>query len=274
LTAAAIRANAGRGVRAPKEETACLTIGIIADDFPLATFPKDPMSRIRAALSFLRNNGWNIVREVVVNFALPYLIYSFAEPRLGEVDALIASSAPPILWSILEFARYRRVDAVSIFVLLGIGLSLLAFFGGGGAKFLQLREKLVTALFAIIFLGSAAIGRPLIYELARAGMKRNDQKDELARFESLQNNKMFRRSMMLMTVVWGLGLLADVAVSVVLVFQLSIKEYLIVNPIVGYTTMGSLSLWTFWYSRKRRRAGDALRAAEAKAAAEQSPPTP
>ena len=160
--------------------------------------------------------------------------------------------------------RHRRVDALSIFVLLGIGLSLLAFFGGGGPRFLQLREKLVTALFAAVFLGSAAIGRPVIYELARSGMARRNQKSELERFESLRNDKYFRGSMMIMTVVWGLGLLADVAVSVALVFQLSIKQYLIVNPIIGYATMGSLSLWAFWYARVRRRAGDARRAAQAK----------
>jgi len=230
------------------------------------------MSRIHKALEFVRKNGLNIAREILVNLALPYLIYSLAEPRIGEVDALIASSAPPILWSIAEFALHRKVDALSLFVLLGIGLSLLAFFGGGGAKFLQLREKLVTGIFAIVFLGSAAIGRPLIYEIARAGMARGNQKSELERFESLRNNKYFRASMMIMTVVWGLGLLLDVAVSVVLVFRLSIKEYLIVNPIVGYVTLGSLSLWTFWYARARRRQGDARRAARAAAEADQQSP--
>jgi hypothetical protein len=223
------------------------------------------MSRIGSALEFIRTNGANILREVLINLALPYLIYSAGEPRLGEVNALIASSAPPILWSVIEFARHRRIDALSIFVLLGIGLSLLAFFGGGSAKFLQLREKLVSAFFALLFLGSAAIGRPLIYELAKAGMVRGNQKSELERFESLRNDTYFRASMLIMTLVWGFGLLADVAVSVALIFRLSIREYLIVSPIIGYATMGSLSLWTFWYARVRRREGDARRAAAAKA---------
>lgn len=63
-----------------------------------------------------------IGREVVVNFALPYLIYSVAQPRLGDVNALIASSGPPILWSVVEFARNRRIDALSMIVLLGLGV--------------------------------------------------------------------------------------------------------------------------------------------------------
>jgi hypothetical protein len=63
-------------------------------------------------------------------------------------------------------------------------------------------------------------------------------------------------------VVWGLGLLANVAVSVALVFALSIRTYLIVGPIVGYATMGALTLWTFLYGQRARRRGEARRAAE------------
>ena len=78
--------------------------------------------------------------------------------RLGAAPALIAASAPPILWSIAAFVRQRKVDAISILALCGIALSLMAFAGGGGVKFLQLRENLVTGLIGLIFLGSVAIG--------------------------------------------------------------------------------------------------------------------
>ena len=111
----------------------------------------------------------SIVIELLVNFVLPYVIYARAEAAIGQVHALLAASLPPILWSVIEFARKRRIDAVSILVLAGIVLSLLAFFGGGSARFLQLRENLVTGLIGLAFLGSAAIGRPFIYQLARAG---------------------------------------------------------------------------------------------------------
>ena len=54
-------------------------------------------------------------------------------------------------------------------------------------------------------------------------------------------------------------------VAVALVFTLSIREYLIVNPILGYATMGGLSLWTFLYGQRARRRGEARRAAAAAA---------
>jgi len=208
----------------------------------------------------VRKNGGHVFVEVLVNFVLPFAIYNYAEGPLGDVRALLASSVPPILWSLVEFARHRRLDAVSVLVVSGIALSLLAMIGGGGVRFLQLREKLVTGVIGLVFLGSALIGKPLIYELARAS-KRRKSEDEAQQFEALQVHAGFRRTMTVMTLVWGLGLLADVLVSVVLVFVLSIREYLLVNPIVGYGTLGALSLWSFLYVQRAKRRGAARRAA-------------
>lgn len=210
---------------------------------------------------YLRHNGGQVLVETLVNFILPFVIYNYAEAPLGEVPALLASSAPPILWSIVEFARHRRLDALSVLVVGGIALSLLAMLGGGGAQFLQLREKLVTGVIGLAFLGSVLIRKPLVYELARASMRRKSE-GEAQQFEALRVHAGFRRTMTLMTLVWGLGLFADAAVAAVLVFALSIRVYLIVNPIIGYGTVGALSLWTFLYGQRARRRGDARRAAE------------
>jgi len=221
-------------------------------------------------VAYLRNNGGHVLVEALVNFILPFAIYSYAQASLGDVRALLLSSAPPIAWSLVEFARHRRIDALSALVVAGIVLSLLAMIGGGGPKFLQLRENLVTGVIALVFLGSAAIGKPLIYQLARASMRRKSA-DEAQEFEALQVHAGFRRTMTVMTLVWGLGLLANVAVSVALVFALSIRTYLIVGPIVGYATMGLLTLWTFLYGQRARRRGEARRAAAAQAAAAAEP---
>jgi hypothetical protein len=213
-----------------------------------------PLTILANVWPVIRKNGPGFAFEALVNVIGPLLIYDLTKTSLGDAGALIASSGPPIAWSLLEFALKRRIDALSILVLAGIGLSLLAFVGGGGARFLQLREKLVTVLIGLVFLGSAAIGRPLIYQLARATLMRR-QSSELAEFESLRDNPYFRRSMMVMTLVWGFGLVFEAAISVVLVFKLSIHDYLLISPIVGYAAMGGLSLWTFLYIRRQRRKG-------------------
>jgi len=142
-------------------------------------------------LTLIRGNIGGIAVEVIVNFVLPYLIYSYLEHRQGEVMALIYSSGPPIAWTLIVLAWKREVDVISAFVVAGIALSLLAMLGGGSVKFLQLREKLVTVIFGLAFIVSAMIKRPLIYELARAGMKRN-KSAELDRLETLRDDPRMR----------------------------------------------------------------------------------
>jgi len=107
----------------------------------------------------------------------------------------------------------------------------------------------------------AAIGKPLIYQLARATIRRRSAA-EAASFEALRDNIHFRRTMTLMTLVWGFGLLTQTALACLLVFTLTIHDYLLVSPVVGYGLVGALSLWTFWYARRARRRGEARRAAE------------
>jgi hypothetical protein len=200
--------------------------------------------RLAQAKTFLKERGAGLAVEIGVNFALPLLIYDLAKPQVGEVRALMASSAPPIVWSLIEFARKRRVDALSLIVLAGIALSLIAFLGGGSAKFLQLREKLVGAVIGLGFLGSVLIRRPLIYQLARASIGRRDP-TQLADFEARRDEAGFKRVMTLMTLVWGFGLIADTAAGCALVMVLSVHDYLIVGPIEGYGCYGALMLWTF-----------------------------
>jgi hypothetical protein len=222
-------------------------------------------SRFEQARDWTRKNGAGVGLEVLVNAVLPLVIYTLADPRLGDVGALIASAVPPILWSGVEFARRRRVDALSILVLAGIAFSVLALFGGGGARFLQLRENLVTGAIGLVFLTSVVIRRPLIFYLARATMLRNSPA-EAASFEQMQDSARFKRTMVVMTSVWGLGLVARTAAAAALVFSVSIPTYLVLHPILGYASMGALAFWTFWYAGRQRRLGAAERAAREAAA--------
>jgi hypothetical protein len=207
------------------------------------------MPDLAKAWSWTRRNGPSAGLEVLVNFALPYLAYKLAKSSLGDVGALMAASAPPIAWSIREFARHRRVDALSILALFGLALSLLAFIGGGGARFLQLREQLVFVAIGLVFLGSAAIGKPLIYLLARARIKRRSLA-EAQSFESMRDNPAFRRAMVLMTLAWGTSLVVEASISCALLFALTIEQYLLVSPIMGYSALGALTAWTFWYAKR------------------------
>jgi hypothetical protein len=202
------------------------------------------------AWAFIRANGAGAGAEILINFILPFVIYQFTNRAIGDFDALLCASAPPIFWSLLEFFRRRRIDVLSLFVLTGIVLSMLAFVGGGSVRLLQLRENLATAVIGVIFLGSAAIGKPLVYQLARAKYLR-DFPAEADALEALGQDAQARRTMMVITIVCGIGLVASALFASALVFVLSISTYLLIGPIVGYGTMGVLCVWAYWYSQRQ-----------------------
>jgi len=212
--------------------------------------PNPPSRRTRAA-AYLRAHGAKAALEIGANFALPFAIYSLTHESLGDVRALMAASVPPLIWSVVEFVRMHRIDAIALLVLAGIALSLLAFAGGGGVKVLQLRENLVSALVGLVFLGSAAIGRPLMYYLARAGARRR-AKDPAA-IEAISKDPAYRRTVMVMTLVWAFGLIATSAVNCTLVFLISIKLFLLVSGPISYGAIGLLTAWTFWYAPRALR---------------------
>jgi hypothetical protein len=229
-------------------------------------------SRLGQVAAWLRKNGAGVGLEIAVNAVAPFVIYQLADARLGDVGALLASSVPPIGWSVIEFARRRRVDALSLLVVAGIVFSLLAMLGGGGAKFLQLRENLVTGAIGLIFLGSILVRRPLIFYLARAGMSRRADAAGIAEFDQIKDAPRFRRTMAVMTLVWGAGLIARTAAASAMVFTLPIPTYLALHPVLGYASMGALAGWTFWYARRAQRLGRAER--EAREATAVTPSAP
>jgi hypothetical protein len=213
-------------------------------------------SRLAQVFAYGRAHGFKAALEAVFNFVLPFAIYSYANGRLGAAQALMAASAPPVLWSIASFIRQRKIDAISILVLSGIALSLLAFAGGGGVKVLQLRENLVSGLVGLAFLGSAALGRPLIYQLSRAASRRRST-EAAATVEALGYDPGFRATMMTATLVWGVGMVSLCAASCALVFVVSVKTWMLIGGPISYGVIGALTAWTIWYVPRAKRQAEA-----------------
>jgi len=193
-----------------------------------------------------------LIFEFAVNLLLPWLAYRAALPHYSQTGALYASAVPPLIWSLAEFARFRRVDALSAFVLLGIALSIAVMALGGSPRMLLIRESLVSGLIGLVFLGSLALQRPLTFYLARATLARQ-QAEGPVRFEMLWREvPALRGALRLMTLVWGAGLTLECLLRCWLAWYWPIERVLVVSPIVSYAIYGGMLLWTFWYQRRLR----------------------
>ena len=193
------------------------------------------------------------VAELAVNLLLPWVAYRLAEPHWGEVGGLVASAIPPLLWSIVELVRFRRVDSLSAVILLGIVLSLLAVAFGGSPRVLLMRECLASGAIGVTFLLSLLAKRPLVFYLTRATVAR-ETREGVARLERLwDENPSFVSAMRLLTIVWGGGLCVDSVVRTWLAAIWPVERFLVMSPIIGYGVFGGLMAWTLWYRTRMRR---------------------
>jgi hypothetical protein len=194
--------------------------------------------------------------ELAVNLLLPWLAYRLAMPHWGETGGLIASAVPPVVWSLVELARFRRVDALSLIVLLGIVLSIGAMALGGSPRMLLLRESLVSGAVGVAFLLSLPMRRPLIFYLARATVAR-EMAGGAERVNALWDERpAFAPSMRMMTAVWGVGLTTETALRSWMAWTWPIERFLVVSPFIGYGIYGGLLVWTLWYRKTlRNRSG-------------------
>ncbi|WP_095205032.1 VC0807 family protein [Mesorhizobium carmichaelinearum] len=198
-----------------------------------------------------------LVVELGVNLLLPWLAYRMALPHFGTIGALYASAVPPVAWGLIEFARFRRVDALSALVLLGIALSLMVMALGGSARLLLLRESLVSGAIGVVFLLSLAFRKPMVFYLARATVAREREYGQ-EHFEALWRERpSLRTSIRLMTLIWGAGLSGETMLRSWLAWHWPIERYLVVSPVIGYGIYGGLTLWSIWYRTRMKQRGEA-----------------
>jgi hypothetical protein len=207
---------------------------------------------------------------LVCNFLLPWLVYRLTVPHVGEAHAIMISAAVPLAWSLIEFARNRKIDVISILVLSGIALSLVAIAFGGTPRLLLFRESLVTGLIGLVMIGSAIVRRPLMRVLVTASARAfSDPNSDMAavlpgaafakareELECYADRPWFLRIMSVMTVVLGLILVTETAVRCALIFSLPTEKVLLLGPVVKYSAVGLLMLVTFVYFVPAVRRGE------------------
>ena len=73
-------------------------------------------------------------------------------------------------------------------------------------------------------------------------MKRLDAGTDLATVEGLRDSPIFRRAMMVMTLAWGVGLVAESALSCVLLFVTTIQQFMLASWVIGVSIVGAYGL--------------------------------
>lgn len=164
---------------------------------------------------------WDLVASVGVYYAL----------RLAGVDerpALLAGTILAATRLIWVAVRRRQVTWFAAVMLAVFGLGLLLTFLAGDARFLLLKDSIVTAGVGIVFLLSTLAGRPLTVSAAQTSQPwRAAAIDEMFR-----NRPDLRRRFV-----------------IPLVYTLSVDTMVGLSELMFWGTIGLLMVWSLFYTR-------------------------
>lgn len=187
----------------------------------------------------------SLIATVVINGVLPILLYHWLERVMPSLSALMIATIVPLLENVIYVWKRRVFDVFGLLMLGSIVLSIALASLGGDATLVLLRDSYVTMAVGGCFIVSLFMHRPLIYHLSKRFLTHLSA-------EQLEENwkiNYYRFVFRLITAVWGIALLLEALVRIVLVYQLSTEVFLVVSKFLLYGTIVITAGWTIVYRR-------------------------
>jgi len=196
----------------------------------------------------------------VFDIAGPLVAYNLLRSAgFSSVAALVLSGVFPAAGVTIGFIQHRRVDALGVLVLAGIAVGALLGLVSHNPRLVLDEGSVVTAAFGLVCLGSLGTSKPLMYRLAMEFVGPDTAKGR--EFTGLWQYAEFRHVFRVMTIVWGIGYLAEAAARVVIVQNTSTGAALAISKVMPYAVAAVLTAWTIGYGRHSKRKGERLAAA-------------
>lgn len=194
-----------------------------------------------------------IVWDIVLNAIIPVILYKLSRRFVSpsQLTALLIATTFPLGKGIFDLAHRGQVDPISTVVLLGIAADGVAFFFGGSARLLLVRESLFTGAFGVACFFSLLLPRPMMFYFARHFIAGTDPQRQ-ARFDAAWQLPEVRFCHRLITVVWGCAFVGELILRIILIYNLPAAAVLIVSPILLGTLTLATMIWAFAYGHRVR----------------------
>lgn len=185
-----------------------------------------------------------VFQTVLVDVAPPLAAY-YGLRALGvsEYIALVAATVLSGLRVGYGVVKARRVDPFAAYLMLTFGLSLAVGLSTTDPKLILIGNTFVNGIGGLIFLGSCVIGTPLtqvVGDRFRAGG------DDASADESARR----RRIHVQLSAMWGIGLLLEVAIRLVVIQTFSVDAANGINSTITLIVVGLLVLATVVVGRR------------------------
>jgi hypothetical protein len=202
----------------------------------------------------LRGLGWDVGLPVVGYYALHFL-------GVADWPALLAATGLAGVRIIWVAIRERSLNLFATVMLIVFGLGVLLAFVSGDARFLLLKNSIVTGSVGLVFLATALWGRPL--SLAASESFQPARREEIRR--EYETDPLVRRGHRVSSTVWGSVLLAESLVRVPLVYLLPVSVMVGIGEAMTVAAFAGLITWNIWYVRRVTARAEADRAGSVEA---------
>jgi len=197
--------------------------------------------RLRAAL----------LPELIYVAVLPYVIYRLASPHMPAMYALLLAGIPPTARTLFGLTRHGRINLLGVFSLLAIAIKIISGLVLQDTRSILISSSLVTGAYGVIMLASLLSSTPLILTLFMNVLAGNDpaQREQFIKRWPEDGSRSF---FVVITALWGGGLLIELVVRIILTFTLTIEQFLVIGLIVQYSFLVVMVLVTLLFARIRR----------------------
>lgn len=156
---------------------------------------------------------------LICDVAAPVVLYYvFRGVGFNELFSLLLSGTPPLINTLYGIIKHKKVDTIGVFVILIVVLSAAVSVISGDARAILIRGAILTGLIALWMLSTVWLARPFVFHAMEALLPSKREKlNQLWRDDAA-----FRSVFQRLTVLWGVGMLADAATRLVMAYTLPI----------------------------------------------------
>jgi hypothetical protein len=187
-----------------------------------------------------------VFRGILFDIAPPLVAYyGLRAAGVSEYVALLTATVLSGLKVGYDAIKARRLDPFAGYLMLNFGLSLAVGLSTSDARLLLAGNALVNGVGGLIFLGSCVIGKPLTRVVAER-VRPDGDVDEPGEVDFKY------RVHILLSAMWGVGLLLGMVAHLVVIFTLSVDVANAAGTGISLATMALLIGATFLVARRAR----------------------
>jgi uncharacterized membrane protein len=184
-----------------------------------------------------------VLHTVLLDVAPPLIAYyGLRAAGASEYVALVSATVLSGMRVVYGVARARRLDPFAVYLLLVFGLSLAVGLATTDPRLILIGNTVVNGVGGLIFLGSCVVGTPLT-QVVGERFRGPEAVDAAARTR-------LRRVHVKLSAMWGIGLLLEVAVRLLVIAHFRVDVANGVNSAITIPVIGVLVLATIVIGRR------------------------